>query len=84
MADLITVDTLSLAKGGKGDPLWTAAQYVEPERFGDKWCDWDQAEEMLVLAALPLLKGQAAISAKSYKIDRDEKAMTLTLSLYGG
>lgn len=77
-----TVDNLSVPEtASKKVALWTAAQFVEPERDGKPWCSWEDAEAMLVLAAHSVMRGAAGIKAEGHRLTRDEKEMTLTLEL---
>jgi hypothetical protein len=73
----LTVDDLGvpLAKSGAKSAL-TLSQSVELERDGQPWCTWEDAEQMLVLAAKVNYPGM-----KGYTLTRDEEAMTLTLAL---
>ena len=56
-------------------------QKVEPTRNGQPWVDWPDAEAMLVEAAQTRIRCIDALNPTAYRLDRDEKAMTLTLVL---
>lgn len=82
MSKLLKVTDLELAERQRiASPLWSASQFVEPKRDGHKWCDWDQAEEMLVLSAQSAMRGSEGVSAKGYLLSRDEENSVLTLEL---
>ena len=66
---------------GKGSAVWKATQHVEPARDGAPWCDWSDAEAMLVAAARAAMRGSAGVAPTGYRLLRDETAMTLTLEL---
>ena len=59
------------------------SQYVEPTRDGDPWCDWPDAEDMLVKAAWRVMRGPEGLKPSAYRLTRDADATTLTLELTG-
>lgn len=80
-APLLTFADLGLTKKTSGTTVWSASQFVEPERDGQPWCTWEQAEDMLVQAVAPLMRGMNALKPNGYISKRDDAKSTLTLTL---
>lgn len=81
LAPQLTVADLGLTAGEVAAAKWKAAQYVEPDRNGEPWCTQEDAEDMLVRAAFPILSVMGQPQYTKYALFMDEQKSILTLSI---